>query len=74
MLSFMHILGRDSGGRDEVMRVLSATGVTGLITIGAVMLLYRKGLKLQAASASVAATLIGGYYIFLVLAFGAEYL
>jgi len=74
LLSFVAILGKDSGGRGEVLRSLAAAGITGLLTVSVIVMFFRKGFKNVAVSMSIAAFLLGGYYFFIIMAFGWPFL
>ncbi len=69
---FIALLGKDSGGRDEVLRSLGAVGLTAIATFFVIAWLRGKGMTMQALSILVTATFLGGYYILIILAFGAE--
>ena len=70
ILLFQAIWGPDGGGRSELLRVLSATGIAGLLTIAQFSLLLKWKLKCQAISVLVVAVLLGGYFLLLIAAFG----
>ena len=74
LFGFAAVLGKDFGGKDEVLRSFGAAGITAVLTMLAVILLFRNGMKLQAISISVIAALLGGYYLLVIFSFGAEYL
>jgi hypothetical protein len=74
LLLFVLILGPDTGGRSEVLRVLNATGVAGILTIGEIFLLFKWKQIFQAISVSIVALVVGGCHLWLIFAFGHEYL
>ncbi|WP_136061642.1 hypothetical protein [Pontiella sulfatireligans] len=70
MRLFHLILGPDTGGRSEVSRMLVSTILIGLVTFFAIRLLKRKSLPEAAFIMSIIASLAGGFFIFIIFAFG----
>ena len=65
------IFGGNTGGRTEVIQMLSVSFIVFVLTLVAILLLARANRKLEAMTILVSGLLLGGYFLFIMAAFGA---
>jgi hypothetical protein len=64
------IFGGNTGGKTEVIQMISVFCVVFILTIMAILLLAKAGRKLEAITVMVSGLLLGGFFLCLIACFG----